>query len=74
MAAPGTACQDRCVTVVLDLDGVVWLADRPIPGAADAVARLRAGGHRVRVRVQQLVLAGDRRRAEAGRLRDPGRR
>jgi len=35
------------VTVVLDLDGVVWLADRPIAGAADAVARLRAGGHRV---------------------------
>ena len=35
------------MTVVLDLDGVVWLADRPIPGAADAIARLRAGGHRV---------------------------
>ena len=35
------------MTVVLDLDGVVWLADRPIPGAADAVGRLRAGGHRV---------------------------
>src|SRR4051794_41951518 len=42
-----TACQDQTVTVVLDLDGVVWLADRPIAGAADAVARLRAGGHRV---------------------------
>jgi 4-nitrophenyl phosphatase len=35
------------VTVVLDLDGVVWLADRAIDGAADAIARLRAGGHRV---------------------------
>ena len=35
------------MTVVLDLDGVVWLADRPIPGASDAVRRLRAGGHRV---------------------------
>src|SRR5215211_2080529 len=33
--------------VVLDLDGVVWLADRPIAGASEAVARLRAGGHRV---------------------------
>jgi len=32
---------------VLDLDGVVWLADEPIAGAADAVARLRAGGERV---------------------------
>jgi 4-nitrophenyl phosphatase len=29
---------------VLDLDGVVWLADDPIPGAAAAVAALRARG------------------------------
>jgi HAD superfamily hydrolase (TIGR01450 family) len=29
---------------VLDLDGVVWLADQPIVGAAAAVARLRAAG------------------------------
>ena len=35
------------MTVVLDLDGVLWLADRAIPGAPEAVARLRAGGHRV---------------------------
>ena len=32
---------------VLDLDGVVWLADTPIPGAAAAVERLRATGDRV---------------------------
>lgn len=32
---------------VLDLDGVVWLADTPIPGAAAAVERLRAAGERV---------------------------
>lgn len=31
----------------LDLDGVVWLAGRPLPGAPEAVARLRAAGHRV---------------------------
>jgi glycerol 3-phosphatase-2 len=31
-------------SVVIDLDGVVWLADEPLPGAADAVARLRAAG------------------------------
>ncbi len=31
----------------LDLDGVVWLADEPIPGAADAVTALRAAGHQV---------------------------
>jgi HAD superfamily hydrolase (TIGR01450 family) len=34
-------------TWVLDLDGVVWLAGRPIPGADEAVARLRAAGARV---------------------------
>lgn len=33
--------------VLCDLDGVVWLAHRPIDGAADAVAALRAAGHRV---------------------------
>ena len=31
----------------LDLDGVVWLGATPIPGAAEAVGRLRAAGERV---------------------------
>jgi HAD superfamily hydrolase (TIGR01450 family) len=35
------------MTWVLDCDGVIWLADDPIPGAADAVARLRGSGERV---------------------------
>jgi HAD superfamily hydrolase (TIGR01450 family) len=35
------------VTWVLDLDGVVWLGDEPISGAAEAVATLRARGGRV---------------------------
>jgi glycerol-1-phosphatase len=30
--------------VLCDLDGVVWLAHRPIAGASEAIARLRAGG------------------------------
>jgi 4-nitrophenyl phosphatase len=30
------------VTWILDLDGVVWLADQPIPGSVDAVSQLRA--------------------------------
>ena len=30
--------------VVLDLDGVVWLGDEPLPGAAGAVERFRAAG------------------------------
>jgi HAD superfamily hydrolase (TIGR01450 family) len=37
----------RPVAWVLDLDGVIWLAEQPLPGAADAVARLRAAGERV---------------------------
>ncbi len=34
-------------TVLCDLDGVVWLAHRPIAGSADAVEALRASGRRV---------------------------
>ncbi len=34
-------------TWVVDLDGVVWLAGRPIPGVDEAVARLRNAGVRV---------------------------
>ncbi len=34
-------------TWVVDLDGVVWLAEKPIPGSAEAVERLRAAGIRV---------------------------
>ncbi len=40
MSGPGPAW-------VIDLDGVVWLADQPIPGAAGAASRLQALGHRV---------------------------
>jgi 4-nitrophenyl phosphatase len=32
------------VAWVLDLDGVIWLGDQPIAGAAEAVARLRGAG------------------------------
>jgi len=35
------------VTWALDLDGVVWLGDQPIAGAAAAVAALRAAGEQV---------------------------
>src|ERR1700722_18290912 len=34
-------------TWVIDLDGVMWLAEEPIAGSAQAVARLRAAGHGV---------------------------
>ncbi|HEV3475193.1 MAG TPA: HAD-IIA family hydrolase [Actinomycetota bacterium] len=38
---------DRYDAFLLDLDGVVYLADQPIPGAVDAVATLLASGRRV---------------------------
>lgn len=47
LAGTAAACDHPPVTWVIDLDGVVWLTDEPIAGAADAVARLQAGGHRV---------------------------
>src|SRR3984957_176269 len=34
-------------TWVVDLDGVIWLATKPIAGSADAVAKVRAAGIRV---------------------------
>jgi HAD superfamily hydrolase (TIGR01458 family) len=34
--------------ILLDLDGVLHVSSEPIPGAADAVRRLRAAGHRLR--------------------------
>jgi HAD superfamily hydrolase (TIGR01450 family) len=37
----------RRAAVVCDLDGVVWLADDVLPGAPDAIARLRGAGHPV---------------------------
>lgn len=38
---------DRIEFVLCDLDGVVWLAREAIPGAPEAVARLRDSGRRV---------------------------
>jgi 4-nitrophenyl phosphatase len=52
--------------LLCDLDGVVWLSQEAIPGSVDAIARVRAAGHRVlfvtnnssaRVEVQEAALA-----------------
>jgi len=43
-ATPGASGRG---TWVVDLDGVIWLAEQPIPGSADAIARLRAAGYGV---------------------------
>ena len=34
--------------ILLDIDGVLHVSGRPLPGAAEAVKSLRAGGHRLR--------------------------
>ena len=38
---------DRVEFMLCDLDGVVWLARQAIPGAAEAIERIRASGRRV---------------------------
>src|SRR5664279_2195211 len=45
-ASSGPIVGDHDV-VLLDLDGVVYLGADPVPGAAEAIGRLRAAGHRV---------------------------
>jgi 4-nitrophenyl phosphatase len=52
MVNPPEAVEARAASplpavVLLDLDGVVWLAHQPIEGSVDAIARLRAAGARV---------------------------
>src|SRR4029078_10064004 len=34
--------------ILLDVDGVLHVSGQPLPGAADAVRRLREAGHRLR--------------------------
>ena len=59
------AVTDGACVVLCDLDGVVWLSHQPIAGSVEAIARLRAAGHRVlfvtnnssaRVEVQEAAL------------------
>jgi 4-nitrophenyl phosphatase len=47
--APNTSASPASspCAVLCDLDGVVWLSHQPIAGSVDAIARLRAAGHRV---------------------------
>lgn len=35
------------VTIICDLDGVVYVGDTPVPGAGEALGRLAAAGHRI---------------------------
>ena len=51
---------------VCDLDGVIWLADTAIEGAANAVAALRAAGYPDLVRHEQFLCPRRGGREEAG--------
>ena len=35
------------MNIIIDLDGVIWLSEDPIPGSAEAVERMRDAGHRL---------------------------
>lgn len=39
--------ESRPAPILCDLDGVVWLSHEPIAGSVEAIAALRAAGHRV---------------------------
>src|SRR5205085_7760227 len=43
-----TVLSDELDVFLLDLDGVVYVGDRPVPHAAESIARLRAAGRVVR--------------------------
>jgi HAD superfamily hydrolase (TIGR01458 family) len=50
--------------ILLDVDGVLHVSGEPIPGAVDAVRRLRAAGHRLRFVTNSTVMA----RSQLGEL------
>jgi len=43
--------------ILLDVDGVLHVSGEPIPGAADAVRRLRSDGHRIRFVTNSTVMS-----------------
>jgi HAD superfamily hydrolase (TIGR01458 family) len=43
--------------ILLDVDGVLHVSGEPIPGAVDAVRRLRAAGHRIRFVTNSTVIS-----------------
>src|SRR5258706_2030591 len=43
--------------ILLDVDGVLHVSGEPIPGAVDAVRRLRSSGHRIRFVTNSTVMS-----------------
>jgi HAD superfamily hydrolase (TIGR01458 family) len=52
--------------ILLDVDGVLHVSGEPIPGAADAIARLRAAGHRLRLVTNTTTRSKSQLAAELG--------
>lgn len=52
---------------VIDLDGVIWLGDKPIPGAAEAVAELQERGNTVVFATNNSSLTRDGNEAKLAR-------
>src|SRR5579863_7228465 len=66
---------DQRGTWVIDLDGVIWLAEDPIPGSAEAVALLRGAGFGVVFATNNAsptIAELGERLADAGIEADPG--
>jgi HAD superfamily hydrolase (TIGR01458 family) len=55
--------------ILLDVDGVLHVSGEPIPGAVDAVRRLRSVGHRIRLVTNSTTMS---RRQLGDRLREMG--
>ena len=43
--------------ILLDVDGVLHVSGEPIPGAVDAVRRLRVAGHRIRFVTNSTIMS-----------------
>ncbi len=60
--------------ILLDVDGVLHVSGEPIPGAVDAVRRLRADGHRIRFVTNSTTMSrrqlGERLRARGFAIAD----
>jgi HAD superfamily hydrolase (TIGR01458 family) len=54
--------------ILLDVDGVLQVSGEPIPGAADAVRRLRRDGHRLRFVTNNTIRSRAQLAAEIGAL------
>jgi glycerol 3-phosphatase-2 len=67
----GSAPADRYDGFIVDLDGVVWVGDDAVPGAADAIAELRRRGRGVLFVTNDPAWSRSAHRAKLARLGVP---